>query len=92
MSEGGNSGIPNRAPMSGKASYIWGGCLVFQSVPFSTDSPTAIHPIGMPLTLWGWGLFFKVYSSRSAVFCTDRVTSYRTWHFTTQRQSWVERG
>jgi hypothetical protein len=34
-----------------------------------TDSPTAIYPIGTALTPYGWGLFFKVYSFRSAVFC-----------------------
>jgi len=79
MSEGGKSGPWNRAPMSGKASYIWGCHLVFQSLPFSTDSPTAIHPIGMALTLWGWGLYFKVYSIRSAVFCTvDQLCSAQT--------------
>jgi hypothetical protein len=44
--------------------------LVSQSVLLVTDSPTAIHPIGTALTPWGWGLFFKVYSFRSAVFCT----------------------
>jgi hypothetical protein len=28
------------------------------------------HPLGTALTPWDWGLFFKVYSFRSAVFCT----------------------
>jgi hypothetical protein len=42
---------------------------VSQMVPLLTDSPTAIHPIGTPLTPYDWGLFFKVYFFRSAVFC-----------------------
>lgn len=35
-----------------------------------TDLLTTIHPTGTALTLWDWGLFFKVYPFRSAVFCT----------------------
>jgi hypothetical protein len=57
-----------------------------------TDLPTAIHPIGMALTLWGWGLFLKFYSMRSTVFCTNRVSSDRVWLFTMHGWSWVERG
>jgi hypothetical protein len=83
---------PSRAPMLGKAKIHLGGRLVSQRVPFVTDSPTAIHPIGTALTPQDWGLFFKVYSFRSAVFCTNRVTSHRLWLFTTHRQSWLKRG
>jgi hypothetical protein len=56
-------------PVLGEAVLPLGGRLVSQRVLCETDSPTAIHPIGMALRLQDWGLFFKVYSFRSAVFC-----------------------
>jgi hypothetical protein len=55
--------------MLGKAKIPLGGCLVSQRVLFETDQPTAIYPIVTAFTPWDWGLFFKVYSFRSAVFC-----------------------
>jgi len=54
--------------MLGKAVLPPGGRLVSQRVLLATDSPTAIHPLGTALTPQDWGLFFKVYSFRSAVF------------------------
>jgi hypothetical protein len=85
-------GPSSRAPMLGKATIQLGGRLVSQRALFVTASPTAIHPIGMALTPWDWGLFLKVYSFRSAVFCTNRVTSRTLCLFTTHRRSWVKRG
>jgi len=56
-----------------------------------TDLTTVIHPIGMMLTLWDWGLFLKFYSSRSSVFCTNRFSSHGVWLFTMHGWSCVER-
>jgi hypothetical protein len=42
---------------------------VSQRVPLVTDSHIAIHLIGTALIPQDWGLFFKIYSFRSAVFC-----------------------
>ena len=73
--------------MPGKTNYIWEVTLVSQSAPFLTDLPTALHPIHTVPTPRDWGLFFKVYSFRSSLFCTNRVTSHRMWLFTTHRPS-----
>jgi hypothetical protein len=64
--------------MPGKATLSLDGRLLSQRVPFETDSPTAIPPIGTALTSEDWGLFFKVYSFRSAVFCAtgSRLLGY----------------
>ena len=39
-----------------------GGRVVSQWVPFETDSPTAIHPIGTALTPYDWGFFFSRFT------------------------------
>jgi hypothetical protein len=44
-----------QSPIPGKAILPLVGRLVSQRVPFATDSPTAIHPIGTALTPWDWG-------------------------------------
>ena len=47
----GKYGPPRINPVFGEAKKLpLGGHLVSQGVPFGTDSPTAIHPIGMSLT------------------------------------------
>jgi hypothetical protein len=43
-------GPPSRAPVLGKATIQLGGRLVYQRAPLTTDSPTAIHPVGTALT------------------------------------------
>jgi hypothetical protein len=62
-------GLPSRALILGKAMLPLGGHLVSQGVLFETDSPTAIHPMGMTFTPYDLGLLLKVYSFRCAVFC-----------------------
>ena len=42
-------GPPSRAPILGKATVPLEGHLVSQRVPFETDKPTAIHPLGTAL-------------------------------------------
>jgi hypothetical protein len=44
----------------------------------------------MALTPQDWGLFIKVYSFRSAVFSTKRVTSRRMWFFATHGRSCLQ--
>ena len=82
-------GPPSRAPVLGKAILPLRGHPLFQRVQLKPDSPTASHPIGMALTPQDWGMFFKVYSLRSAVFCANRVTSHRLWLFSMHRPSWA---
>jgi len=63
----GKYGPPSSNPVLDKAKKLsLGGHLVDQVVPFETDSPTAIRPIGTALTPLDWGFFFKVYSFCSA--------------------------
>ena len=61
-----------------------------QRVPFVTDSPTAIHPIGTAITLKNWGWFFKVYYFKSAVFCATRSPLVGCGSSPSVKQYWLQ--